>query len=210
MNNFDLRKYLAEGRLLKEDVSSRFIKKYLSMDPPKGFESNDDYFRGDIGIEDIESYSDRDNAILIYLETGPGIVISDKVAKGIKDKSGADIIKYFQDEMYSYMPYGEMRRVLGVPAVNGFTFDESGSKAAENWYLNPKYSRQLNKVWRAKYPELDLPKFNKDNFKVKYDTTEALNDYYRKIAREQKGEDLEVTYEEYAENYVQFLKDKTN
>ena len=209
MNNFDLRKYLAEGRLLKEDVSSRFIKKYLSMDPPKGFESNDDYFREE-GIEDIESYSDRDKAILIYLEIGPGITITDKVAKGIKGKSGADIIKYFQDEMYTYMPYGEMRRVLRVPAVNGFTFDESGSKAAENWYRWAKYSRQLNKVWREKYPELDLPKFNEDNFKIKYDTTEALNDYYRKIAREQKGEDLEVTYEEYAENYVQFLKDKIN
>ena len=198
---------LAEGRLLKEDVSPRFIKKYLSSPPPKDFKSNDDYFREDQGIEDIESYSDRDKAILIYLETGPGIIVNDKVAKGIKGKSGADIIKYFQDETYTYMPYGEMRRVLGIPAVAGFTFDESGSDAAENWYLTSNHVRQLNKIWRAKYPELDLPKFNKDNFKVKYDTTEALNDYYRKTAREQRGEDLEVTYEEYAEDYVQFLKD---
>ena len=105
------------------------------------------------------------------------------------------------------MPYGEMRQVLGVPAVAGFTFDESGSQAAENWYLTPNHVRKLNKVWRTKYPELDLPKFNSDNFSVKFDTTKALNDYYRKIAREQKGEDLEVTYEEYAENYIQFLKD---
>ena len=196
-----------DNNQLKEDVSSRFIKKYLSSPPPKGFKSNDDYFREDQGIEDIESYSDRDKAILIYLETGPGIIVNDKVAKGIKGKSGADIVKYFQDEDYTYMPYGEMRQVLGVPAISGFTFDESGSQAAENWYLKSQYTRQLNKIWRAKYPELDLPKFNKDNFKIKFDTTVALTDYYRGIAREQKGEDLEVTYEEFAEDYVQFLKD---
>jgi hypothetical protein len=195
MDNFDLRKYLTEGRLLKEDVSPKFIKKYLSMDPPEGFES----------IEDIESYSDRDKAILTYLEVGPGIVISDKVAKAIKGKSGADIIKYFQDEDYSYMPYGEMRRVLGVPAVTGFTFDESGSDDAEKWYLNSNHKRALNKIWRTKYPELNIPDVD---FETKFDTTEELNDYFRGLARDQKGQDLEVTYEEYAENYVQFLKDK--
>ena len=194
MANFDLTKYLAEGKLLNEDVSSKFIQKYLSMDSPEGFEN----------IEDIESYSDRDKAILTYLEVGPGIVISDKVAKGIKGKSGADIIKYFQDEDYSYMPYGEMRRVLGVPAVAGFTFDESGSDDAEKWYLNSNHTKKLNKIWRTKYPELNIPNVP---FEVKFDITVALNDYFRGLARDQKGKDLEVTYEEYAENYVQFLED---
>jgi len=181
---------LEEGEL-KEDVSSKFIQKYLSMDPPEG-------------IEDIESYSDRDKAILTYLEVGPGVTVSDKVAKAIKGKSGADIIKYFQDEDYSYMPYGEMRRVLGVPAVAGFTFDESGSDDAEKWYLNPNHKKALNKIWRTKYPELNIPDVD---FETKFDTTEKLNDYFRELARDQKGKDLEVTYEEYAENYVQFLKD---
>ena len=44
MDNFDLKKYLAEGRLFKEEVSSRFVKKYLSMGAPEVFED----------IEDIE------------------------------------------------------------------------------------------------------------------------------------------------------------
>ena len=204
MDNFNLKKYLAEGKLLKEDISPRSIKNYLSIIPPEEYGK---YFDQ---IENFELYSDRDKAIFIYLqesENGPGVYVTDEVAKAIKDKSGADIIKYFQDKDYEYMSYGAMRRVLGVPAVAGFTFDESGSQAAENWYLKSQYTRQLNKIWRAKYPELDLPKFNKDNFKIKFDTTVALTDYYRGIAREQKGEDLEVTYEEFAEDYVQFLKD---
>ena len=75
------------------------------------------------------------------------------------------------------MPYGEMRRVFGVPAVAGFTFDESGSDAAENWYLTPNHVRKLNKVWRTKYPELD------DNFSVKFDTTKALNDDSKRTKR---------------------------
>ena len=198
MNNFDLRKYLSEGKLLKEDVSPRFIKKYLSIATPEDFKD----------IEDIESYSDRDKAILIYLEEGPGVMISDKLAKGIKGKSGADIIKYFQDEMYEYMPYSEMRRVLGVPAVTGFTWDESGSEDAETWYLDPKIVRKLNKIWRTNHPELDVPRFNGRQFDILRSVYKELDDYYRKIAREQRGEDLEVSYEEYAENWVQSLKDR--
>ena len=42
MDNFDLRKYLAEGRLLKEDVSSGFINKYLSMVEPENFKDIED------------------------------------------------------------------------------------------------------------------------------------------------------------------------
>ena len=202
MDHFDLKKYLAEGKLLKEDVSPRFIQKYLSMLTPEEFANS---FKD---IENIESYSDRDKAIFVYLEEGPGVMVSDKLAKAIKDKSGAEIIQYFQDEMYEYMPYSEMRRVLGVPAVSGFIFDESGSEDAEDWYLAPKLVRKLNKIWRTNHPELDVPRFNSRQFDILSDLAEELSDYYRKIAREQRGEDLEVSYEEYAENWVQSLKDK--
>ena len=202
MKDFDLRKYLAENKLLKEDVSPRFIKKYLSMLTPEQFDYT---FKG---IENIESYSDRDKAIFVYLEEGPGVMVSDKLAKAIKDKSGAEIIQYFQDEMFEYMPYSEMRRVLGVPAVSGFIFDESGSEDAEDWYLVPKLVRKLNKIWRTNYPELDVPRFNGRQFDILSDLAKELSDYYRKIAREQRGEDLEVSYEEYAENWVQSLKDR--
>ena len=205
MKDFDLRKYLAENKLIKEDVSPRFIKKYLSIITPEEYGK---YFDQ---INDFESYSDRDRAIFIYLQesdNGPGVYVTDKVAKAIKGKSGADIIKYFQDEDFGYMSYGLMRRVLGVPAVTGFTFDESGSEDAEDWYLDPKIERKLNKIFRANYPELDVPRFNRRQFDLVYDIENELDDYYRGLARDQKGRELEVSYEEYAENWVQSLKDR--
>ena len=200
--SWKLKRDLAEGKLLKEDVSPKFIKKYLSMLTPEQFDYT---FKG---IENIESYSDRDKAIFVYLEEGPGVMVSDKLAKAIKDKSGAEIIQYFQDEMYEYMPYSEMRRVLGVPAVSGFIFDESGSEDGEDWYLVPKIKRKLNTIWRTNYPELDVPTFNGRQFDIQFDLAKELSDYYRGLAREQRGEDLEVSYEEYAENWVQSLKDR--
>ena len=183
---------------LKEDVSSRFVKKYLSMGAPEVFED----------IEDIESYSDRDKAILIFLDEEHGVTISDKLAKGIKDKAPADIIKYFQDEDYEYMSYGVMKRQLGVPAVTAMIWDEAGSNRHEDWYYHTKDKRNLNKVWRTKYPELDIPEFNKKNYDIRQGLAQELDDYYRGQARKQKGIDLEVPYEEYAAMYVQALKDE--
>ena len=183
---------------LKEDVSSRFVKKYLSMGAPEVFED----------IEDIESYSDRDKAILIFLDEEHGVTISDKLAKGIKDKAPADIIKYFQDEDYEYMSYGVMKRQLGVPAVTAMIWDEAGSNRHEDWYYHTKDKRNLNKVWRTKYPELDIPGFNKKNYDIRQGLAQELDDYYRGQARKQKGIDLEVPYEEYAAMYVQALKDE--
>ena len=205
MKDFDLRKYLAEGKLLKEDMSPRTIKKYLSIITPEEYGK---YFNQ---IENFESYSDRDRAIFIYLQesdNGPGVYVTDKVAKAIKGKSGADIIKYFQDEDFEYMSYGLMRRVLGVPAVTGFIWDESGSEDAESWWLDPKVKRKLRKIWRANYSELDVPRFNQRQFDLKNEVAEELDDYYRGLAREQRGRELEVSYEEYAENWVQSLKDR--
>ena len=201
MDNFDLRKYLAEGRLLKEDVSSRFIKKYLSIGAPEVFED----------IEDIESYSDRDKAILIFLDEEHGVTISDELAKGIKGKAPADIIKYFQDEDYEYMSYGVMRRQLGVPTVSTMTWDETGGPigADSAFYYSTNHKRKLNKIWRTKYPELDIPKWNAKfaNYDTRKKVAQEIEDYYRGEARKQKGVDLEVTYEEYADMYVQALKD---
>ena len=200
MDNFDLKKYLAEGKLLKEDVSSRFVKKYLSMGAPEVFED----------IEDIESYSDRDKAILIFLDEEHGVTISDKLAKGIKGKAPADIIKYFQDEDYEYMSYGVMRRQLGVPTVSTMTWDEAGSNGHDSWFYDTKDLTKLNKVFRTKYPELDIPRFNKTfkNYDIRNKVAQELDDYYRGQARKQKGIDLEVPYEEYAAMYVQALKDE--
>ena len=193
MKDFNLRAYLAENKLLKEDVSSRFIKKYLAEFSPEDFE-----------IEDIMSYSDRDKAIFAYLEIGPGIMVGDEVAKAIRDKSGEEIIQYFQDKDYSYMPYSAMRKIFKVAPIQGFTFDESGSEDGEKWYLDPQQVRKLNKIWREKYPELNVPK---TDFTPLSDITDALSDYYRGQARQQKGHDLIVTYEEYAGAFVDALQD---
>ena len=77
---------VSEG-VIKEEVSSRFIKKYLSMVKPENFKD----------IEDIESYSDRDKAIFLYLEIGPGIMISDELARDLKDKPSEEIVQYFKE-----------------------------------------------------------------------------------------------------------------
>ena len=161
-------------------------------------------------IEDIESYSDRDKAILIFLDEEHGVTISDKLAKGIKGKAPADIIKYFQDEDYEYMSYGVMKRQLGVPAVTAMIWDEAGSNRHEDWYYHTNDKRKLNKVWRTKYPELDIPRFNRlfGNYDIRNKVAQELDDYYRGQARKQKGIDLEVPYEEYAAMYVQALKDE--
>ena len=204
VNAFVGNKPIPENKLVKEDVSSRFIKKYLSMGSPEVFED----------IEDIESYSDRDKAILIFLDEEHGVTISDELAKGIKDKSSADIIKYFQDEDYEYMSYGVMRRQLGVPVATGFAWNESGgtvgsrSVDAEDWYIDSSIVRKLNKIWREKYPELNIPEFNDSNYNLIIKVAQELDDYYRGQARKQKGIDLEVPYEEYAAMWVQALKDK--
>jgi len=212
MDNFDLRKYLAEGRLLKEDVSPRFIKKYLTLPPPdEDFKNNDDYLKY-FEIEDIESYSDRDKAILIFLDDQHGISLSDKLAKGIKGLSSADIVKYFQDRDYEYMNYGVMKRQLSVPVVTALIWDETGGPlgADSAFYYSTKDKRKLNKIWRTKYPELDIPKWNEsfDNYDTREKVAQELEDYYRDQARKQKGIDLEVPYEEYADMYVQALKDE--
>ena len=204
VNAFVGNKPIPENKLVKEDVSSRFIKKYLSMGSPEVFED----------IEDIESYSDRDKAILIFLDEEHGVTISDELAKGIKGRAPADIIKYFQDEDYEYMSYGVMRRQLGVPVVTGFAWNESGgtvgsrSVDAEDWYIDSSIVRKLNKIWMEKYPELNIPEFNDSNYNLIIKVAQELVDNYRGQARKQKGIDLEVRYEEYAAMWVQALKDK--
>ena len=68
----------------------------------------------------------------------------------------------------------------------------------------------FKKIFRTKYPELDIPRFNKlyKNYDIRKEVAVELDDYYRGEARKQKGIDLEVPYEEYADMYVQALKDK--
>ena len=187
---------ILENQTINEDVSSRFIQKYLSEFNAEDFE-----------IEDIESYSDRDKAIFAYLEIGPGIIVKDEVAKSIKDKSGEEIIQYFQDKNYEYMPYSEMRRIFKVAPVQGMIWDESGPRD-ETWYLYSNHKRKLNKIWRTKYPELNIPKWNRNNFIHMSDITDSLEDFYRGQARQQKGRDLEVSYEEFADAYVDGVKEK--
>ena len=197
------------SKIIKEDISPKFIKKYLSLLPPdEDYKDNDDYLVKYGEIKDIESYSDRDKAILIFLDDQHGITLSDKLAKGIKDKSPADIIKYFKDRDYEYISYSVMRKQLGVPAVTGFIFDESGSDGNDSWYWDTNQKKRLNKIWRTQYSELNIPEFNAKNRDIRSNLEDELADYYRGIARKQKGIDLEVPYEEYADMWVQALKDK--
>ena len=78
----------------------------------------------------------------------------------------------------------------------------------DSWYWDTNQKKRLNKIWRTQYSELNIPEFNAKNRDVRSDLEDELADYYRGIARKQKGIDLEVPYEEYADMWVQALKDK--
>ena len=206
-------------RKINEEVSTRFINKYYTKATPSDylgddeFKTNDEYLKY-YEIENLESYSDRDKAILLFLDVEHGISLDDKLAKDIKGKSPEDLVKYFQDEDYGYMDYSVMKRQLGIktPVVTSMTWDETGGPigADSAFYYSTKHKRKLNKIWRTKYPELDIPKWNEsfDNYDTRKKVAQELEDYYRDQARKQKGVDLEVPYEEYADMYVQALKDE--
>ena len=188
MDNFNYKKYLAEGTLLKEEVSSRFIKKYLSMVEPENFKD----------IEDIESYSDRDKAIFLYLEIGPGIMVSDELARDLKDKPSEEIVQYFKDRNYSYMPYSAMDRIFGSITPTGMEF-ERGSP--EKVHLDAYgHNRKINKILRDKYPDvIDFMKKSRTGGDA-IEVHNAIQDRYSDEAKD--GRSREVSYEEYASDFA--------
>ena len=193
MNNFDLRKYLAEGKLLKEEVSSRFIKKYLSMVKPENFKD----------IEDIESYSDRDKAIFLYLEIGPGIMVSDELARDLKDKPSEEIVQYFKDRNYSYMPYSAMDKIFGSITPIGMEFERG---APEKVHLDRTHNMRINKILRNKYSDvIDFMKSDRTGGNA-IEVHNAIQDRYSDEAKD--GRSREVSYEEYASDFADAIRDR--
>jgi len=193
MNNFDLRKYLAEGRLLKEDVSLGFINKYLSMVEPESFKD----------IEDIELYSDRDKAIFSYLEIVPGIMVSDELARDLKDKPSEEIVQYFKDRNYSYMPYSAMDKIFGSITPTGMEFERG---APDKVHLDRTHNMRINKILRNKYPDvIDFMKSDRtgDN---EIEVHNAIQDRYSDEAKD--GRSREVSYEEYASDFADAIRDR--
>ena len=183
---------LAEGKLLKEEVSSRFIKKYLSMVEPENFKD----------IEDIESYSDRDKAIFLYLEIDPGIMVSDELARDLKDKPSEEIVQYFKDRNYSYMPYSAMDRIFGSITPTGMEF-ERGSP--EKVHLDAYgHNRKINKILRDKYPDvIDFMKKSRTGGDA-IEVHNAIQDRYSDEAKD--GRSREVSYEEYASDFADAMR----
>ncbi len=192
MGNFDLTKYLAEGRLLKEDVSPGFINKYLSMVTPEDFED----------IENIESYSDRDKAIFMYLETGPGIVVSNELAKDLKAKPSEEIVGYFKDKNYSYMPYSAMDKIFGSKTPIGMEFERG---QPDKVHLDRNHNMRINKILRNKYPDV-IDFIKNDRTGYQYDVHNAIQDRYSDEAKD--GRSREVSYEEYASDFADAIMDK--
>ena len=185
---------IAEGKLLKEEVSSRFIKKYLSMVEPENFKD----------IEDIESYSDRDKAIFLYLEIGPGIMVSDELARDLKDKPSEEIVQYFKDRNYSYMPYSAMDRIFGSITPTGMEF-ERGSP--EKVHLDAYgHNRKINKILRDKYSDvIDFMKSDRTGGNA-IEVHNAIQDRYSDEAKD--GRSREVSYEEYASDFADAIRDR--
>ena len=182
---------LSENKLLKEDVSPRFIKKYLAMIEPGYFED----------IEDIESYSDRDKAILTYLAVEAGVNVDDKMAKDIRGKSGEDIIKYFEN--YTYMPR-DMKSKFGVSSPTGMEFVKG---SPEKVHLDAYgHNRKINKILRDKYP--DVIDFMKKS-RTGGDAIEVHNAIQNKYSDEAKdGRSREVSYEEYASDFADAMRNR--
>ena len=184
---------VSEG-VIKEEVSSRFIKKYLSMVKPENFKD----------IEDIESYSDRDKAIFLYLEIGPGIMISDELARDLKDKPSEEIVQYFKDRNYSYMPYSAMDRIFGSITPTGMEF-ERGSP--EKVHLDAYgHNRKINKILRNKYSDvIDFMKSDRTGGNA-IEVHNAIQDRYSDEAKD--GRSREVSYEEYASDFADAIRDR--
>jgi len=184
---------LAEGRLLKEDVSSRFVEKYLSMVKPEDFED----------IEDIESYSDRDKAIFSYLEIDPGIMVSDELARDLKDKPSEEIVQYFKDRNYSYMPYSAMDKIFGSITPTGMEFERG---APDKVHLDRTHNMRINKILRNKYSDvIDFMKSDRTGGN-EIEVHNAIQDRYSDEAKD--GRSREVSYEEYASDFADAIRDR--
>ena len=189
---YKFRQYLTEGKLVKEDVSSRFINKYLSMVTPEDFKD----------IEDIESYSDRDKAIFMYLEIVPGIMVGDELARDLKDKPGEEIVGYFKDKNYSYMPYSAMDKTFGSETPTGMEFERG---QPDKVHLDRTHNMGINKILRSEYPEvIDFIKSDRTGYK--YDVHNAIQDRYSDEAKD--GRSREVSYEEYASDFADAIMDR--
>ena len=183
---------VSEG-VIKEEVSSRFIKKYLSMVKPENFKD----------IEDIESYSDRDKAIFLYLEIGPGIMISDELARDLKDKPSEEIVQYFKDRNYSYMPYSAMDRIFGSITPTGMEFERG---APEKVHLDRTHNMRINKILRNKYSDvIDFMKSDRTGGNA-IEVHNAIQDRYSDEAKD--GRSREVSYEEYASDFADAIRDR--
>ena len=183
---------VSEG-VIKEEVSSRFIKKYLSMVKPENFKD----------IEDIESYSDRDKAIFLYLEIGPGIMISDELARDLKDKPSEEIVQYFKDRNYSYMPYSAMDKIFGSITPIGMEFERG---APEKVHLDRTHNMRINKILRNKYSDvIDFMKSDRTGGNA-IEVHNAIQDRYSDEAKD--GRSREVSYEEYASDFADAIRDR--
>ena len=184
---------LAEGRLLKEDVSSGFINKYLSMVEPENFKD----------IEDIELYSDRDKAIFLYLEIVPGIMVSDELARDLKDKPSEEIVQYFKDRNYSYMPYSAMDKIFGSITPTGMEFERG---APDKVHLDRTHNMRINKILRNKYSDvIDFMKSDRTGGN-EIEVHNAIQDRYSDEAKD--GRSREVSYEEYASDFADAIRDR--
>jgi len=190
---YKFRQYLTEGKLVKEDVSSRFINKYLSMVTPEDFKD----------IEDIESYSDRDKAIFKYLEIGPGIMVGDELARDLKDKPGEEIVGYFKDKNYSYMPYSAMDKTFGSETPTGMEFERG---QPDKVHLDRTHNMRINKILRSEYPDvIDFMKSDRTGGNA-IDVHNAIQDRYSDEAKD--GRSREVSYEEYASDFADAMMNR--
>jgi len=178
---------------IMEDVSSRFINKYLSMVTPENFKD----------IEDIESYSDRDKAIFMYLEIVPGIMVGDELARDLKNKPGEEIVGYFKDKNYSYMPYSAMDKTFGSKTPTGMEFERG---QPEPVHLDRTHNMRINKILRSEYPDvIDFMKSDRTGGNA-IDVHNAIQDRYSDEAKD--GRSREVSYEEYASDFADAMMNR--
>jgi len=132
MDNFDLRKYLAEGRLFEEDFKNPILDKYLEL---KKSVDNNTAFEYELS----DFINDLDNTEREGLESDLGLE-RDELYEG----------KLFEEEQWfdpSSPSHGKGYKILGDEPqegafyVSGYDFEND--KSFEYYVLDPNYNKYL-------------------------------------------------------------------
>ena len=180
MDNFDLKKYLAEGRLFEEDFKNPILDKYLEL---KKSVDNNTAFEYELS----DFINDLDNTEREGLESDLGLE-RDELYEG----------KLFEEEQWfdpSSPSHGKGYKILGDEPqegafyVSGYDFEND--KSFEHYVLDPNYNKYLTATQEL-LGLADEQGHEYESVEDYYDTVEAFQNDLRSYAKGGKFEGDEV------------------